>query len=224
MFSKKLNQILNFRQKKLKLNFKNMTNDEVFTKIYDTNFWNGNESRSGPGSDLIQTKTIRTELPKLFKELEVTSLLDIPCGDFFWLKEVNMDFLNYTGGDIVQDIITKNNLEYSNKNRKFVKLDIINHEVPKTDLILCRDVFPHFSFENIIKSIKNIKKSGSKYLLTTSFPSKKNNQDIVTGDWRPLNLNSHPFNFPKPSLIINEHCSEIDCTDKSLLLWKIIDL
>jgi len=198
-----------------------MTNEDVFTEIYRTNFWNTNESRSGPGSDLIQTKTICKQLPKLFKELEITSILDIPCGDFFWLKEVNLDFLNYTGGDIVEDIITQNNLEYSKKNRRFVKLDLINDKLPKTDLILCRDVFPHFSFANIMESIKNIKKSGSKYLLTTSLISKKKNQDIITGDWRPLNLLAPPFNFPKPIFIINEHCSEKSSPDKSLLLWKI---
>ena len=201
-----------------------MTNEEVFTKIYHTNFWDGNESLSGPGSDLIQTKTIRTELSKLFKEFHITSLLDIPCGDFFWLKEVNLDFLYYTGADIVEDIITQNNLKYSKKNRKFVKLDLINDKLPKMDLILCRDVFPHFSFEKIIESIKNIKNSGSKYLLSTSFISKKKNQDIITGNWRPLNLLAPPFNFPKPILMINEHSSEKNSSYKSLLLWKIIDM
>lgn len=201
-----------------------MTNEEVFTKIYHTNFWDGNESLSGPGSDLIQTKTIRTELSKLFKEFHITSLLDIPCGDFFWLKEVNLDFLEYTGADIVEEIITQNNLKYSKKNRKFVKLDLINDKLPKMDLILCRDVLPHFSFEKIIETVKNIKNSGSKYLLSTSFISKKKNQDIVTGNWRPLNLLAPPFNFPKPIFLINEHCSEKNSTDKSLLLWKIIDL
>jgi len=201
-----------------------MNTQDVFTKIYQTNYWNGNESRSGPGSNLIQTKTIRTEISKLFKEFHITSLLDIPCGDFFWLKEVNLDFLEYTGADIVEEIITQNNLKYSKKNRKFVKLDLINDKLPKTDIILCRDVLQHFSFQNIEDSIKNIKKSGSKYLLATSIISKKKNQDIVTGNWRPLNLLVPPFNFPKPIFIINERCSEKNSTDKSLLLWKIIDL
>jgi len=56
--------------------------ESIFTKIYRENFWGG-ESRSGLGSDLVQTETIRTSLPKLFKELEIKSLLDIPVVTFF---------------------------------------------------------------------------------------------------------------------------------------------
>jgi len=198
--------------------------ESIFTEIYKTNYWGSAESRSGLGSELIQTKTIREKFPELFRELEITSLLDIPCGDFNWLKEVDLSFLSYIGGDIVDDVIRHNNANYSKKNRKFLKLDILKDNLPKVDLILCRDLFIHFSFNDIFKSFNSIKKSGSKYLLTTSYPSIKKNHDIFSGQWHPVNLLIPPFSFPKPIRFIDEKNSEKGIPNKHLLLWRITDL
>ena len=184
------------------------------------------ESRSGVGSSIEVTETIREKLPALLKDLKINSMLDIPCGDFNWLKKVNLDFLTYIGADLVSGAIQHNKEKFSAKNRKFIKLDILIDELPKVDLIFCRDLLVHFSLNHIEKSINNIKKSNSKYLLTTSFPTKKENKDIITGRWRPINLEMPPFSFPKPVQIINENCQEgVEKNyDKSLCLWKISDL
>lgn len=199
------------------------SNQEIFTKIYTKNTWKG-ESRSGPGSDLDQTETIRMELPKLFKELEISTLLDIPCGDFNWLKKVNLDFLSYTGSDIVKDIIDHNNVKYSKKNREFVQLNILEDELPKVDMILCRDLLQHLPNKDIFKAMDNIKRSNSKYLLTSSQIAREKNTDTFAGGFRPLNLILPPFSFPKPIRIISEKNPTENDFDKSLLLWKISDI
>ena len=196
--------------------------ESIFSEIYRQNRWGG-ISRSGVGSDLKQTKIIRNELPKILKNFKITTILDIPCGDFFWLKEIDLGFLSYIGADIVEDIIN-NNEKYKLKNRKFVKLDIINDNLPKVDLILCRDLFIHFSFDDIWKSINNIKKSGSKYILTTSYTKTEQNNDILTGQWCQLNLEIHPFSLPRPIRTIDEKSSIKQDFGKSLLLWKVEDL
>jgi len=199
--------------------------EQIFKEIYKSHQWSG-ISKSGPGSDLTQTKVIREELPKIIKELKIASLLDIPCGDFFWLKEVDLGFVNYIGADIVDDVIIQNRKMYLKKNRTFQKLNIIDDELPKVDLVFCRDLFVHFSFEDIFKSINHIIKSDSKFLLTTSFISRKKNKNISTGDWRTLNLQISPFFFPQPIGIINEKCEEGNGKfyDKSLLLWDVKEL
>jgi len=46
--------------------------------------------------------------------------------------------------------------------------------------------------------LRNIRRSGSAYLLVTTFPDRKENVDIITGNWRPLNMEKPPFNFPRP--------------------------
>jgi len=199
----------------------------VFKEIMQKNTWNGNESLSGPGSSLTQTKYIRQQLPKLFKKYKITTLLDIPCGDFYWMNKTDLrDIKKYTGGDIVEDLIVSNKKHFASKTKSFRVLNIINDKLPTVDMVLVRDCLVHFSYKDIQKAIKNLKKSKSTYLLTTTFTEGKSNEDIITGYWRPLNLQKVPFHFPKPLLLINEKCTEEDgkYADKSLGLWKIKDL
>ena len=215
--------------KQITQNF-SLPTEEIFALIYQNKLWNKFSSTgtgissSGSGSNLEQTESIRTELPKLLKELKISSMLDIPCGDFLWMKEIDLGFISYLGGDIVSEIIEMNNKKYSDYNRKFSKINIINDPLPKTDLILCRYLLQHFSFSDIWKSINNIKKSKSKYLLTTTQVDVKNNNNIPTGSFNPLNLLLPPFLFPPPIRIINEKCTVPNFEDVCLLLWKISDL
>jgi hypothetical protein len=202
------------------------TTKEKFEHIYDINLWAGESSLSGMGSDQIQTKRIAERLPELVKKYQISTFLDMPCGDFNWMKNVVLEVERYVGADIVPAVVEKNKIKYGNKQRTFIEHDLINSRFSQFDLIFCRDCLVHFSFEDIKKSVLNIKKSGSQYLLTTTFTECKNNTDIVTGDWRIINLQKPPFNFPKPLEIINEGCSEGEGTydDKSMGLWCIEEL
>ncbi|OWP85212.1 hypothetical protein BWK59_01330 [Flavobacterium davisii] len=75
-------------------------------------------------------------------------------------------------------------------------IDIIDDKLPSVDLISVRDLFVHLKNKQILKSIQNIKESGSKYLLETSFLRNKSNKDIeIVSQWRPLNLIIQPFNL-----------------------------
>lgn len=200
--------------------------EERFNYIHNNNFWVGKSSISGEGSDETQTEEIRVNLPKIILKYKIQRILDLPCGDFNWMKNIELNLLEYIGADIVQEIIHLNNEKYSNDRRRFLKLDIIKDNLPKADLIFCRDCFVHLSNDNVIKSIENIKRSNSRYLLTTTFTECEINEDIVTGDWRIINLTKEPLNFPNPILLINENCTEGNRTysDKSLGLWRISDL
>lgn len=201
-----------------------MNPEESFTYIYKNKVWKVNESLSGGGSDLEPTKTLQKELPKLLKELKISSILDIPCGDFYWLKEVDLNFLSYTGADIVEELVNKNIEKYSSTQRKFIKLDILKDELYPVDMIFCRDLLQHFSNKHIFQAIDNIKKSKSRYLLTSSQIETKKNYNIVTGDFRRLNLLLPPFSFPKPLRVIDEKFTTEEQVDKSLLLWKINEI
>jgi len=207
-------------------NFKETSYKDRFSYIFKTNHWVGKNTVSGEGSEKSQTKAIQDNLPKIISELQIKSMLDLPCGDFNWMKDIGLDLDDYIGGDIVPEIIEKNVIKYSNSKRKFKHLDIIEGTLPMVDLIFCRDCLVHFSNDNILKSFENLKNTGSKYILTTTFTECDENIDIVTGDWRIINLTLAPFNLPEPLQIINENCTEGDgaFSDKSLGLWKISDL
>ncbi len=203
--------------------------ETVFTrryKKYYNNRFNGLGSISGSGSDFVQTKIIRKKLPNLFREMKILTVLDIPCGDFYWMRNVNLNNIKYLGGDIVKNIIQQNRVRYQRKNIFFYHQDLTKDNLPRVDIVICRDCLVHFSFNDIFSALKNICCSKSTYLLTTFFTARKSNRDILTGDWRPLNLVMPPFSLPNPIRVINEGCSEKKglYVDKSLGLWKIKDI
>lgn len=201
------------------------TPEAIFTDIYERKGWNGKDSVSGPGSDISQTRILIEELPNLFNDFGICKVLDIPCGDFYWMNKVNLNGIDYIGADIVKTLIEGNRKQYSDFGFQFINLNLINDNLPKVDLVLCRDCLVHFSFSDIFLSFANICSSESKFILTTTFPNTKENKDILTGQWRPLNLEIAPFYLPQPLRIINENCTEdTSYEDKSLGLWKVEDI
>jgi hypothetical protein len=202
---------------------KSKNTKEIFTEIKEKNLWGSAESVSGSGSVLNQTETLIIELSKLLKDRSIKTFLDIPCGDFNWMKKVDLSGINYTGADIVESLINENTKKYEKDGMKFFALNIINDILPNNDIIFVRDCFVHLSYKNIFEAVENIKKSGSRYLLATTFTGVNKNYDIITGDWRPLNLEKKPFMFPKPEHIIIEGCTEGNgkYKDKSMGLWEI---
>jgi hypothetical protein len=202
--------------------YRKLSTKEIFTRIKDKNLWESSESVSGPGSEIEQTKTLVVELNRLLKDKNVKTMLDIPCGDFNWMRKVDLSSVNYTGADIVEGLISENLRKYSANNIKFITMNIITDILPEADLIFVRDCFIHLSYNDIEKALKNIKRSGCKYLLTTSYLNHKNH-DIATGFWRPINLQESPFNFPEPEYTLIENCTEYDgiYKDKAMGLWTI---
>jgi hypothetical protein len=197
---------------------------DVFTMHFrEGRYWCSDESRSGEGSTLKQTEVIRAEFPRLVATYQLQSVLDIPCGDFNWMRTVDLN-IPYTGADIVDDIVRANQQKYACGNRSFVKLNLTRDELPKVDLLLCRDCLFHFSYKDIFLALDRIKRSGSTYLLTTTNTGVSQNRDIVTGEFRRLNLQIPPFSFPKPLLLINENCPNPKIPDKHVGLWRIADL
>lgn len=199
---------------------------EAFRHAYRTDFWAGQQSRSGPGSGLDQTANVRTTLPALCQRLGIRMLLDVPCGDFRWMATVTLPDTRYVGGDLLPELVDSNAANFGDSGRRFVHLDLTSSPLPDADLLLCRDCLVHLSFRDILRALENIRCAHITYLLTTTFPEQDANADIVTGDWRPLNLEAPPFGFSPPLELINEHCTEGDglFADKSLGLWRVVDL
>lgn len=196
------------------LKFKKFKNaEERFTYYYKNNVWKSEESVSGFGSTISFTENIRNELPELFKSKQIKKILDAPCGDYNWFRLVERDGVSYIGGDIVKPLIKSNNDAYQDSTTSFIQLDITGDKLPDADLWLCRDVFFHFSNDDIKKAIINFLNSDISFILTTSYPGTEINNDIQTGLFRELNLQIEPFNFGQPLLIIR------DSANRNLALW-----
>jgi hypothetical protein len=206
--------------------------DAAFGEAAEKNLWGDADSVSGPGSNLVQTQVIRDALLNLISKYSIRKILDAPCGDFFWMKEIITKInltTSYSGADIVPQLVNENIRKYGNAMTRFVTLNLVEDSIPTVDLILTRDCFIHLSFGNIYKILKNYKNSNSTYLLlsTYTFPERVNlDVDGFFIDGRALNMRKFPFFFPEPLIIINEGCTEGDgsYTDKSLALWEIKDI
>lgn len=209
--------------KSIKQEFKRRQMRRIFTDIYLTNKWKDAESRSGPGSNQEQTVTLKTELPKMLRKLEVRSLLDIPCGDFVWMREVELPLDRYIGADIVQEVADSNSVRHGRPGREFVCLDLTKDELPRVDMIFCRDCLVHLPLKDVALALRNIKRSKAKFVALTTFTEFGENEDIVSpGKWRKLNLMHAPFLLPQPIHLLDEKSPA--APDKYLAVWRVADL
>lgn len=196
-----------------------------FEAHYETNYWRDAASRSGPGSSLDQTEAIRRALPELCRTLQVASILDVPCGDFHWMQSVELGDVRYIGIDIVEPLVAANRKAFGGPGRRFLRADIVRSVPPRADLVLCRDLLVHLSFADATRALRNLQRSGSTWLLATTFPARDRN-DELSGDWRTLNLEKPPFGFPPPARLLDEACTQEGgrYRDKSLGLWRLAEL
>src|ERR1019366_3658291 len=118
-------------------------------------------------SELVNTDKVRRELQPLLKALGTRTLLDVGCGDFLWMKEINLD-CQYIGIDIVEDVIAANRRLYASETRIFEHLDATIDVLPKADTVLCREVLFHLCFADIWKVLANIKRSEAVFLIATN--------------------------------------------------------
>lgn len=197
-----------------------------FDKIYRENIFGSSESVSGEGSELGQTARLREELPALLRRLGVKTLLDLPCGDFNWMGHVDLTGVHYIGGDVVEEIARNNAERHTADGREFLHLDLINDDLPRADLVFCRDCLVHLPYGHALKAIENVRRSGAVWFATTTFTRRHTNTDLY-GVWRPLNLRDAPFNFPEPEVLVEEGCPPVeglDFSDKSMGFWRVADL
>jgi hypothetical protein len=196
----------------------------LFTDIYRNNRWQDGESVSGPGSTRVRAAAFASELRQLFAALRVRVLLDAPCGDFNWMNAIAGDVESYIGVDIVEELVRRNDERFGSSRCRFLSCDFTHDPLPQADLILCRDALVHMSFADIRGALENFRRSGSRYLLTTTFIDIPSNRDERTGGWRTLNLEASPFGFPPPLAMVDEKCPRSGGEGKRLALWEIASI
>lgn len=195
---------------------------KVFQEIYRHNAWGDGHSASGPGSNLVAAKYIRRALPDLIQRHSFKSILDIPCGDLYWIKDVLPPGISYCGADIVPEIIEVNRKSYSGLGR-FEVLDLTSDALPGADLALVRDCLIHLPCVTGVKALNNIAAAGIPFVLTTTYVDVTNNIDIEIGGFRPVNLMLPPYNLPSPMELVSEVDFPGQHHGKSMGLWRTSD-
>jgi len=161
----------------------------------------------------------RDELIALLRRLDTRVLLDAPCGDCNWIGPVADAVPRYVGVDVVPQLIERVRARHAGERRTFACADLARDPLPRADVILCRDCLVHFSFAESGRALRNFSRSGATFLLATTFDDVAENEDIVTGGWRALNLRKPPFSFPPPLEAIDERCPGYP--GKRLALWRM---
>ena len=188
----------------------------VFNSIYKSNHWNRHNkfdskfhSRSGPGSNPKTKQTIELvkNLNQFIEKNKITSIIDAPCGDCAWFKDIfySNENLNYLGIDIVYSLINNNNKIYKKSNVNFICDDVTIYKYfPKTDLVLLRDFVVHLPINKIENLISSLKNSPIKFFAINSYDSVTENKEILIGQHRKINLLQKPFCLGEPYYKFND--------------------
>jgi hypothetical protein len=205
-----------------RLRWRVISREAVFTQVYESAAWGSAESGSGTGSDLRATADVRERLPELLTRLGATSLLDAPCGDFNWMRHVELPVQDYYGVDIVPSVIMENQRRFGDSHRHFAVADLTSDKLPRADVILCRDCLVHVSFEDAALILENFRATDATWLLLNTYPEVFRNRNQFTGrHWRRLNFRLPPFNFPEP---VESFPDGGDVDPSQLTLWRLQDL
>lgn len=175
---------------------------------------------SGPGSTAEETLGVRAALPVLLRAFGIRSIVDVPCGDFNYMRavlqaEATPTDIDYTGLDIVSNLVQELQGAFGGRQRgsrhhlRFGQFDLATQYLPPADLIVLRDVLFHFDVERVRQVLRRIDASGCRYALITYFPSHSVRASSAKfhagrgfksyGSW---NLEDEPFHLPPPLLAI----------------------
>lgn len=173
----------------------------IFTKVYNEAEWGRNaegEGFSGTGSMVEFSKEYMAFLQKFLHEKNIQTVVDIGCGDWQFSQHINWSGTTYKGLDVVQSVIDKNNKKFSRPKINFECVDVINADLPKADLMICKDVFQHLTNADVASIIKQIPKY--KYCLITNdvdpqTSTSENPEILHRGSYRTIDMTKPPFNL-----------------------------
>ncbi|HVF82583.1 MAG TPA: class I SAM-dependent methyltransferase [Sphingomicrobium sp.] len=195
---------------------------QIFERAYSSRAWGSDESRSGKGSELQATQNLRAYLPNLFRRLKIKTVLDAPCGDWNWMRMVDLSSVEYIGVDVVSSVTAENSRKYAGEKVRFIQADLTKDRLPQADLVICRDCWIHLSYQDIAAMLDNFRETGATWLLVSDSPAVESNVNKLTGlGWRHLNLALEPFSFPPAE---ERHKDHYDHVPFQISLWRMRNL
>lgn len=161
------------------------------------------ESLCGGGSWKAQAGDARVFIQEKINEHKYETILDLGCGDWNWMQEIDFQGANYLGVDADAEMIYNNSVKYAFNGIAFKYADIFSMDIPEVDLVICRDVLFHVRLELGLSLINKLKERSRLHFISTSFNQTGKNQDprpyCKIEDWGfyRINLLEDPFNLKK---------------------------
>jgi SAM-dependent methyltransferase len=175
-----------------------MNTEEEFSRIISQNIWGSPETPCGPGSTVEACQPILKVLPLWLAKYGVKSIVDLGCGDWNWMRYLNLVGIQYDGFDVVGTLIDGNR-KYETSTARFHHADILKVEIPAVDLVICKDVLGHLPNDLVLEVLAKIKRSARLLAATTSvvWPSSKR-IGMSVGAFAPIDLEGEPFSMGIP--------------------------
>ncbi len=197
-----------------------LPNSIIFSTIYKKNKWGGEKGEffSGAGSYNPNIDGYVNIIVAFIIEKKIKKIVEIGCGDFFvtnkilsHLKDQDYSF-TYTGYDVVESLIERNNKVFSSANIQFICNNPSKDNTVFGELLLIRQVLQHLSNKRIKRIVDTFNKY--KYIIVTEHqPSSEYGTKIIPnidqstgGGIRTKNLSGvylekEPFNCQIDSLL-----------------------
>jgi SAM-dependent methyltransferase len=167
---------------------------DVFRQIYATSAWGRG---SGNGSHPAATAEYRNFLERFIVMNDITSIVDVGCGDWQSSRYTSFGNATYTGLDVVESLIETNTANFGSDAVDFRLMPDDPRDLPTAQLILMKDVLQHLTDSQIIFYRDHVFPRYPYCLITNSWRAIKypQNVPILPGQFRSLDLNAAPYFF-----------------------------
>lgn len=167
----------------------------AFEDIYKNDRWTHS---SGPGSMLQFNLPYMRFLESFVAANAIRSISDIGCGDFQFMKDVDLGEAVYDGYDLVASVIDATQVLHGSDRVHFHIMPDDPTELDGGDLAILKDVLIHLD-NGHAQQLLDALVAKFRFILTVNNIAKDPavyNRDIEPGRFRPVDVSLPPFNYP----------------------------
>jgi hypothetical protein len=133
------------------------SNADIFDAVYRHSLWGSAEdgrAYSGSGTYDPSVPQYVDYVRAFIAERRIESIAEIGCGDFTIGRRYAGDVGRYLGVDVSNIAIAQNIERFSGEGVEFACLDASEHDLPRSDLCIIRQVFQHLDNGSISRILK----------------------------------------------------------------------
>lgn len=184
----------------------------VFDRIYRRNEWTGGPSRSGQGAGDTERAELVPELRALVADLRIQSVLDIGCGEGYWMPKLP----GYIGLDVSAEALQVARARHPKWD---YRLDD-GSPFPATDAAIVRCVIQHLSFASAQALLERVRDARIKWLICTTY-ERGFNEDIEDGRGYWPNMRLPPFSLDEPVRSLRDGRTDNEDRGARLAVWRL---
>jgi SAM-dependent methyltransferase len=189
------------------------SSQDVFNGVYQNQRWGAQGDGSGSGSEPQFAAATVDAIEQLLIQYDAHVIVDAACGACKWTPMLiervrGQRHLQYIGIDVSDIALERCKINLQQQFPDIVTLyhgDMTNYPFPRADMLICRDVLQHMSYQAIKAAITNFAQSDIRiFALGAYLPSDNQNRDIETGDYFTIDLKQAPFFMHAPIQVVPE--------------------